>query len=93
MSSNMRNLIDLVEGDKADEYIKKYNEDFRGQVLFPATEDLTAQLEKERRNRTYRVYVYVLPDGTYDVSRQNRDHSLKEPFAVAEYSCGCWAII
>ena len=66
---------------------------FRGRVLFPATERLTEHLEKERKSRIYKVFLFVLPDGNYDVSQQNSDHSLKEPFAVAEYSCGCWAII
>ena len=90
--------IHLVKNDtsgndapyRSPEDVIKY---FRGSVLFSATERLTAHLEKKRRNRIYQVFLYALPDGNYDISRQNSDHSLKEPFAVAEYSCGCWTII
>lgn len=72
------------------EDVAKY---FRGTVLFTATERLAVHLEEERKKRNYRVFLFVLPDGTYDISRQNRDHSVMEPFARAEYSCGCWSII
>lgn len=68
-------------------------ENFRGTVVFNATDRLVAHLEEQRKRRCYRVFLYVLPDGQYDISRQNRDHSLMEPYAVAEYSCGCWCIL
>ena len=64
---------------------------FRGQVLFPATDRLISHLESIRRERQYHVHLHCLPDGTYDIARENDDHSIMEPYAVAEYSCGCWA--
>lgn len=72
---------------------RRFLDSFRAQLLFTATERLTAHLERKRKERAYRVHVYRLPDGTYDISRNNKDHSLKEPFALAEYSCGCWSIL
>lgn len=98
MPGSMRDLINLMETEMSDnlppykcpEDVDRY---FRGRVLFPATERLVAHLEEQRKRRCYRVFLYVLPDGQYDIFRQNRDHSLMEPYAVAEYSCGCWEII
>lgn len=66
--------------------------DFRGTVTFSATDRLTAHLESARRKRQYHVRIYCLPNGTYDIPRQNKDHRIMEPSATAEYSCGCWTV-
>ena len=66
--------------------------DFRATICFRATKKLRKRLERHRKNRVYRVWVYLKPNGKYDVCRQNKDHSLKAPYAQVEYSGGCWCI-
>ena len=68
-------------------------DDFKAQVLFRATGRLLDRLEENRKNRVYRVWLYAMPTGIYDIAQYNDNHSLREPTAQAEYSCGCWCII